>query len=80
MPDGTIVTVEFGCGTAGAVVYVSPDGGTGTVPGLDVTKRRLGLTLASDGTLYDSYFYKLSAAPPATWPNSTSTRPPRRTS
>jgi hypothetical protein len=60
LADGTIVTVEFGSGTAGAVVYVSPDGGTGTVPGLDVTKRRLGLTLAADGTLYDSYFYKLS--------------------
>jgi hypothetical protein len=60
LADGTIVTVEFGSGTAGAVVYVSPDGGTGTVPGLDMTKRRLGLTLASDGTLYDSYFYKLS--------------------
>lgn len=63
LPDGTIVTVEFGSGTAGAVVYVSPDGGTGTVPGLDVTKRRLGLTLAADGTLYDFYFYKLSAGP-----------------
>jgi hypothetical protein len=32
------------------------------VTGLDPTFRRLGLTLAADGTLYDSYFVKASSA------------------
>lgn len=60
LADGTIVVVEFGFGTAGQVDYVLPDGGVGIVPNLDPTKRRLGITVAPDGTLYDSFFYKLS--------------------
>jgi sugar lactone lactonase YvrE len=59
--DGTIVVTRFGYGTAGDVVYVKPDGTTGTVPGLDPTKRRIGLTVAADGTLYDGYFVKTAS-------------------
>lgn len=60
LADGTIVVVEFGKGTAGSVVYVSPDGGVGSVPNLNLTYRRLGITVAPDGTIYDSYFTKLN--------------------
>ena len=61
--DGKLVVTRFGFGTAGDVVYVDADGTTtGTVPGLDVTKRRIGLTVASDGTLYDGYFVKTATS------------------
>jgi hypothetical protein len=60
LTDGTLVVVEFGFGTSGLVALVHPDGSTGTVPGLDPTKRRLGIALAPDGTIYDSYFNKVS--------------------
>ena len=58
--DGTLVVTRFGFGTAGDVVFVKPDGSTGKVPNLDVTRRRIGLTVAADGTLYDSFFVKVS--------------------
>ena len=56
--DGTVVVTRFGYGTAGDVAFLKADGGAGTVPGLDLTRRRIGLTVAADGTLYDSYFTK----------------------
>ncbi len=56
--DGKIIVTRFGFGTAGDVVYVAPDKTTGNVPNLDPVRRRIGLTVASDGTLYDSYFVK----------------------
>lgn len=62
LPDGTLVVVRFGYGTAGDVVFVRPDGTTGTVPGLDPERRRIGLTLASDGQLYDTYFVRRNNA------------------
>ena len=62
MYDGTLVVVRFGYGTAGDVVFVRPDGTTGTVPGLIAERRRIGLTLASDGQLYDTYFVRRNNA------------------
>jgi len=56
--DGRIFVTRFGSGTAGDVVYVSADGTTGTVPGLDPHRRRIGLTVTAQGTLYDAYFVK----------------------
>jgi sugar lactone lactonase YvrE len=56
--DGTIIVTRFGFGTAGDVVFVKSDGTTGKVPNLDPMKRRIGLTVAPDGTLYDGYFVK----------------------
>ena len=56
--DGTLVVVRFGFGTVGDVVFVEPGGTTGTVPNLDPQKRRIGLTVAPDGTLFDGYFVK----------------------
>lgn len=60
MPDGTLVTVRFGFGTAGAVLFARPDGTTGTVPGLLTNRRRIGLTVTEDGRLYNSYFVRNS--------------------
>lgn len=57
--DGTIVVPRFGGGTAGDVVYVKPDGTASVVPGLAPERRRIGLTVAEDGTLYDSFFLKM---------------------
>lgn len=58
MQDGTLVTVRFGFGTAGAVLFVRPDGTQGTVPGLPLNRRRIGLTVTKDGRLLDSYFVR----------------------
>jgi sugar lactone lactonase YvrE len=55
--EGTIVATRFGGGTSGGVVFVRRDGSSGSVPNLDPTRRRIGLALADDGTLYDSYFH-----------------------
>jgi hypothetical protein len=62
LADGTIVVVEFGFGTSGLVALVHPNLTTGTVPGLDPTRSRLGIALAPDGTIYDTYFDKVSGA------------------
>ncbi len=56
--DGTLVVTRFGHGTAGAVVFVPPAGGAQDVPSLAVERRRIGLTIASDGQLYDSWFVR----------------------
>ncbi|MCP3099255.1 hypothetical protein LZ198_10270 [Myxococcus sp. K15C18031901] len=60
LQDGTLVTVRFGFGTAGAVLFVRPDGTTGEVPELPTNRRRIGLTVARDGRLFDSYFVRNS--------------------
>jgi sugar lactone lactonase YvrE len=57
-PAGEVFVTRFGFGTAGDVVYVAADGSTGKVPGLDPQRRRIGLAVAADGTLYDAYFVK----------------------
>jgi DNA-binding beta-propeller fold protein YncE len=58
--DGTLVVTRFGGGSAGDVVFVPPGGEPKVVPGLDRERRRIGLTVASDGQLYDSWFLRLS--------------------
>ncbi len=58
--DGTIVVTRFGYGTAGDVVFVPPSGEAEIVPNLDVERRRIGLTVTNDGTLFDSWFVRLS--------------------
>lgn len=58
--DGTIIVTRFGYGTAGDVVFVPSTGEPEIVPALDVERRRIGLTVAEDGTLFDSWFVRLS--------------------
>ena len=48
--DGTIVIPRFGFGTDGDVAFIKKDGSMGTVPGLAKERRRIGLTVAEDGT------------------------------
>ncbi len=56
--DGTIVVTRFGFGTNGDVAFVPPTGSPAVVPNLDPMKRRIGITVTSDGTLFDSWFLK----------------------
>lgn len=58
LKDGTLVTVRFGFGTAGAVLFVRPDGTPGKVQGLPTNRRRIGLTVTKDGRILDSYFVR----------------------
>lgn len=57
--DRRIVAPRFGGGTGGDVVAVQADGSARAVTGLAPERRRLGLTVAADGTLYDSFFVKV---------------------
>lgn len=59
--DGTLVVTRFGHGTAGDVVFATREGALGTVTGLATERRRIGLTVAPDGTLFDSFFIKSGA-------------------
>ena len=59
--DGSLLVTRFGYGTAGDVVYVKADKSTGKVPNLDPARRRIGLTVSSDGTLFDTYFVKTAS-------------------
>ncbi|RVU41083.1 hypothetical protein EA187_19455 [Lujinxingia sediminis] len=61
LEDGTFVVTRFGSGTAGDIVFVSPDGEGRVVPGLDPQRRRIGLTVTRDGQLYSSWFVRLSS-------------------
>ena len=59
--DGAIVVTRFGCGTRGDVAVVPPEGAPYVVPGLDPMRRRIGLTLAPDGRLFDSWFVRVAS-------------------
>jgi sugar lactone lactonase YvrE len=52
-PNGQVIVARFGGGSAGGV---SRDGTP--IPGLDPTRRRLGVAIASDGALIDAWFVK----------------------
>lgn len=54
--DGTLAVTRFGFGTRGDVVTVSPDGQGAVVPNLDPMRRRIGMTVAADGSVYVGWF------------------------
>jgi sugar lactone lactonase YvrE len=56
LADGTFVIASFGFGSDGAVLAVGPDHHATAIAGLDKARRRIGITRAPDGTLYDAYF------------------------
>jgi sugar lactone lactonase YvrE len=58
LSDGSLLVARFGFGTTGDIVQIKPDKTTVILPGLDATKRRIGLAVAPDGTIYDTYFVK----------------------
>ncbi len=61
LDDGTIVVTRFGYGTAGDVVSITADGNPQIVQDLDPERRRIGLTLADDGRLFDAWFVRLES-------------------
>ena len=56
LEDGTFFVTRFGFGVGGGIIYVAATGDAGDIPGLDVTRKRIGLTLLPDGTLATTYF------------------------
>ena len=54
--DGSWLVTRFGCGTGGAIIDVPKSGTIAALPALDTTRRRIGLTIGSDGTIYDGWF------------------------
>jgi hypothetical protein len=61
MQDGTIVVTRFGAGEIGDVAYVTPTGEAKIVNHLNVERRRIGLCVSENGTLYDSWYVRLSS-------------------
>lgn len=58
--NGTLVVTRLGYGTTGDAVSVSSWGDAQVVPGLDPMRRRIGLTVAKDGKMFDSWFVHLA--------------------
>ncbi len=56
--DGTVVVARFGSprGAYAAIAYITSNGDTGLVPGVDPARHHLGLGLAPGDKLYGSYF------------------------
>jgi sugar lactone lactonase YvrE len=54
--DSSWLVTRFGFSQAGAVLQVKSDGTIGNIGGLDVKRRRIGLTVTADGTVYDGWF------------------------
>jgi hypothetical protein len=63
--DGSWLVTRFGFSLAGAVLQASSDGNTvAAIAGLDVKRRRIGLTVAPDGTVFDGWFTVVGTGPP----------------
>jgi hypothetical protein len=62
LKDGSWLVTAFGSTggtsmpTTGALIKLAPDGTISTIPNLDSNRRRIGLTIAPDGTLFDGWF------------------------
>ena len=57
--DGSLVVTRFGHGKSGDVVRVASSGESAIVPGLDPTRRRIGLTVAAGSGFFDAWFVRL---------------------
>jgi hypothetical protein len=55
LSDGTVAVTEEGAGLNGAIFLVRTDGSVDSVRLLDPTRRRVGLTIAENGQLYDTW-------------------------
>jgi hypothetical protein len=64
LSDGSILVAVFGFGTTGGVVKVSPAGVSSQIANLNMTRRRIGLTVGSDGSTYDCWFIGMSTGTP----------------
>ncbi|MEQ1500964.1 MAG: hypothetical protein ABMB14_01975 [Myxococcota bacterium] len=57
LKDDRLYVTRFGYGTAGDIAWLTVDGTqSGVVDGLDVSRKRIGLTVTSDGRLVDGWF------------------------
>jgi sugar lactone lactonase YvrE len=56
--DGSLIIPRFGYGTVGDVAILRADGTTQSLSSLDKQRRRIGLALAEDGTLYGAYYLR----------------------
>ena len=56
IPDGTFVSPAFGFGTAGGINVLAAAGSASLIPNLDPTFRRIAITRAPDGALYETFF------------------------
>ena len=54
--DGSWLVPRFGFGSAGAILQVAAGGAQSSVGGLSGKRRRIGLTVAADGSVYDGWF------------------------
>jgi len=59
--DASWLTTRFGFGTAGAVLQAHADGSSTTIGGLAVNRRRIGLAVAADGTVFDGWYTAMGA-------------------
>jgi hypothetical protein len=59
--DGSWLTTRFGFGSSGAVLEARSDGSVTTIGGLDPKRRRIGLAVASDGTVFDGWYTAMGA-------------------
>lgn len=65
LPDGRFVVPQFGFGQAGAILIVAADGtSTSTIPNLDPARRRTGVDVGPDGTIYAVYFTRANMSAP----------------
>jgi hypothetical protein len=56
LTDGSLIVPVFGGGTTGGVLQAKSDGTVVQILNLDAKRRRIGVAVASDGTLYDDWF------------------------
>jgi hypothetical protein len=57
LTDGSFLVPSFGFGTQGTLFTMAADGSTsGSITGLDATRRRIGFAQDSTGLLYEAYF------------------------
>jgi hypothetical protein len=56
LADGSFAIASFGFGSDGGVFVVGASHPATSVPNLDKVRRRIGIAVGSDGTIYDTYF------------------------
>jgi hypothetical protein len=61
LADGSILVTRFGFGTTGDIVQVKPDLTNTIIPNLDKEKRRIGLSVADDETIYVTHYVRRGA-------------------
>jgi hypothetical protein len=61
LSDGTLLAPRFGFGTTGTIIKIK-DGVANDLTGLDPMRRRLGITVGSDDSIFVTYFVKTTTS------------------